>query len=70
LHKKEVEEIIESLATKGLTMVPTKLYLKNGWAKVEIALARGKKQYDKRQTLAKRDAKRQIERALKKKYHP
>lgn len=70
LHKKEVEKIIESLATKGLTMVPTKLYLKNGWAKVEIALARGKKQYDKRQTLAKRDAKRQIERALKKKYHP
>ncbi len=68
LHKREMDEIMEALATKGLTMVPTKLYLRNGWAKVEVALARGKKQYDKRQQLAKRDAKRQVERALKEKY--
>lgn len=68
LHKREVSKIMEALATKGLTMVPTKLYLRNGWAKVEVALARGKKQFDKRQTLAKRDAKRQVERALKEKY--
>lgn len=68
LHKREVAKIMEALATKGLTMVPTKLYLRDGWAKVEIALARGKKQFDKRQTLAKRDAKRQVERALKEKY--
>lgn len=68
LHKREIAKIMEALATKGLTMVPTKLYLRNGWAKVEIALARGKKQFDKRQSLAKRDAKRQVERALKEKY--
>lgn len=68
LHKREMAKIMDSLATKGLTMVPTKLYLRDGWAKIEIALARGKKQYDKRQALAKRDAKRQVERALKEKY--
>ena len=68
LHKREIAKIMEALATKGLTMVPTKMYLRDGWAKVEIALARGKKQYDKRQALAKRDAKRQVERALKEKY--
>lgn len=68
LHKREIAKIVDALATKGLTMVPTKLYLRNGWAKVEIALARGRKQYDKRQKLAKRDAKRQVERALKEKY--
>ncbi len=68
LHKREVAKIIDSLATKGLTMVPTKLYLRDGWAKIEIALARGKRQYDKRQAIAKRDAKRQVERALKEKY--
>lgn len=68
LRKREVEKIMEALATKGLTMVPTKLYLRGGWAKVEVALARGKKQYDKRQALARRDAGRQVERALKEKY--
>ena len=68
LHKREMAKIMEALATKGLTMVPTRLYLKDGWAKVEVALARGKKQYDKRQAIAKRDAKRQVERALKEKY--
>ena len=49
-------------------MVPTKLYLSDGWAKVEVALARGKKLYDKRQAMAKRDADRQVERALREKY--
>jgi SsrA-binding protein len=68
LHKREIAQIIESLTLKGLTMVPTKMYLKNGWAKVEIALARGKKQYDKRADLAKRDSNRQVERALREKY--
>ena len=68
LHKREIAKIMEALATKGLTMVPTKMYLRDGWAKVEVALARGKKQYDKRQSLAKRDANRQVERALKEKY--
>ena len=50
---------------KGYTVVPARLYLKDGRAKVEIALARGKKQYDKRQDIARRDSKRQIERAIK-----
>lgn len=68
LHKREIAHIIDSLTLKGLTMVPTKMYLKNGWAKVEIALARGKKQHDKRADLAKRDADRQVERALREKY--
>lgn len=68
LHRREINQIIEALTTRGLTMVPTKLYLKDGWAKVEVALARGKKQYDKRRDLAKKDAERQIERALRRKY--
>jgi SsrA-binding protein len=68
LHRREVVKIAEALTTKGLTMIPTKLYLKDGWAKIEVALARGKKKFDKRQDMAKRDAKRQVERALKEKY--
>ncbi|HUS93646.1 MAG TPA: SsrA-binding protein SmpB [Patescibacteria group bacterium] len=68
LHRSEINKIVNGLTTKGLTMVPTKMYLKDGWAKVEVALARGKKQYDKRADLAKRDANRQVERALREKY--
>jgi SsrA-binding protein len=59
---------LEALAQKGLTVVPTRLYLKDGLAKVEIALARGKAGRDKRADLAKRDAQRQVERALREKY--
>jgi SsrA-binding protein len=68
LHRREINKIVDALTLKGLTMVPTKLFLKDGWAKVEVALARGKKKYDKRADLAKRDADRQVERALKEKY--
>lgn len=68
LHKKEIAKILDSLQQKGLTCVPTQMYLKNGRAKVEIALARGKKLHDKRQTMAKRDSERQVERALRQKY--
>lgn len=68
LHRREIEKIADALLLKGLTMVPTRMYLKRGWAKLEVALARGKKQYDKRADLAKRDADRQVERALRKKY--
>ncbi len=68
LHRGEINKIVVALTTKGLTMVPTKMYLKDGWAKLEVALARGKKQHDKRADLAKRDAKRQVERALREKY--
>lgn len=68
LHRRQIRQIIEALAQKGLTVVPTRLYLKNGLAKLEIALARGKAKYDKRATIAKRDAERQVERALRQKY--
>lgn len=65
LSKSEIAEIAKGLERKGLTLVPTRLYFKGGWAKLEVALGRGKKRYDKRQDEAKRDAARQMERALK-----
>lgn len=65
LHRKEINRIASKMQEKGYTLIPTVLYLKRGRAKVEIALARGKKQYDKRQALARRDSQRQIERALR-----
>ena len=65
LHRRQIDRLQSRAREKGNTVIPTKLYLKDGRAKVEIALARGKKQYDKRQTIAKRDSKRQVERALK-----
>lgn len=68
LHRREINKILEKLAQKGLTVVPTKMYLKNGRAKLEIALARGKALFDKRATIAERDSKRQIERALREKF--
>ena len=68
LKRKEIAKIVRMLTEKGLTAVPTRLYMKDGWAKVEIALARGKRQYDKRQDLARRDSERRIERALTEKY--
>ena len=65
LHRREIDSLIGGVQQKGLTLVPTRLYFKNGRAKLEVALARGKEQRDKRRELAKRDADRQIERALK-----
>ena len=65
LHRKEIAEIARGTEQKGFTTVATRLYLKKGRAKIEIALARGKKQYDKRETVAKRDAQRDVERALR-----
>ena len=67
LHRKEINTLGGEVMRKGLTLVPLKLYLKNGIAKVELGLARGKKMYDKRDTIAQRDAQRQIERALSQK---
>jgi SsrA-binding protein len=64
LHKKEIEKLIGKTKEGGLTLVPLSLYFKDGRAKVEIALARGKKNWDKRQDLAARDADREIQRAL------
>ena len=65
LKRGEIAEISKGLERKGLTLVPTRLYFKGGWVKLEVALGRGKKRYDKRQDEAKRDAQRQIDRAMK-----
>lgn len=65
LRKREIARILIKLRERGYTLVPTVLYLTRGIAKVEIALAKGKRQYDKRDTISKRDANREIERALK-----
>jgi SsrA-binding protein len=64
LHKKEINELWRGVEQKGATAVALKVYLKRGRAKIEIALAKGKKQYDKRHDIAKRDAQRDIARAL------
>lgn len=65
LHKKEIAQIISRIRERGFTVVPTMVFLQRGRAKVEIALARGKRQYDKRADLAKRDSEREIRQALK-----
>ena len=65
LHKKQIREIWNNVRIKGMTVVPTRIYLKNGRAKIEIALAKGKKAYDKRATIAKRDETRNSERAAR-----
>jgi SsrA-binding protein len=65
LHRREIGSLVGKVRERGFTLVPTRLYFKNGRAKVEIALAKGKETRDKRSDLAKRDADRQIERALK-----
>lgn len=65
LHKKEIQKLQEASQNKGITIVPLKVYLKHGFAKVLIGVAKGKHEYDKRETLKKRDQQREIERALK-----
>jgi SsrA-binding protein len=65
LHRREIDDLARATAEKGVTLVPTRVYFKDGRAKVEIAVARGKRTYDKRHALAERDAKREAERALK-----
>jgi len=65
LHKREIKKIGVKTFDKGLTLVPLKLYFKAGRVKVELALAQGKHEYDKRQDIAKRDAQREIDRAMR-----
>jgi len=65
LHRKEIDRLWDQVRKKGITIVPTRVYLKDGRAKIEIAVGRGKKQYDKRQAIAERDAQRDIERHLR-----
>lgn len=64
LHKKQIRKLAEQTAQKGFTIIATKIYLAKGRAKIEIALARGKKDYDKRESIAKRDAEREMRREL------
>ena len=64
LHRKEIESMIGKVRERGFTLVPTRLYFKDGRAKVELALATGKQRIDKRRDIAKRDAERQMERAV------
>ena len=65
MHKREIIRLYSIIKQEGLTLVPTKCYFSNGKIKIEIGLARGKKNYDKRDVEAKKDAKRDIERSLK-----
>jgi len=65
LHKKQINNLISNVKSKGLTLVPLKLYLKGSIAKVEIALAKGKKLYDKRDSIARREAEREMGRATR-----
>lgn len=65
LHKKEIEKLQGKAAQKGYSLIPLKLYFRNSHVKVEVGLAKGKKQYEKRETIKKREADREIERAMK-----
>lgn len=64
LRRVEIDRILERVREGGLTLVPLSLYFDNGWAKVELGLARGRRSYDKRQAIAERDANREIAREL------
>lgn len=68
LHKKEIRKLEVSLTEKGLTIVPLRMYLKHGYAKVLIGVAQGKKNYDKRESLKRKDQERDIQRAMKERY--
>ena len=65
LHRGEIERLVRKTSEQGLTLVPLSMYFKDGKVKVELALGRGKRTYDKRQDLARRDAAREVERALR-----
>ena len=64
MHRGEIDRLVGKVRESGLTLVPLSLYFSDGWAKVELALARGKRSYDKREALARRDADREIQRAM------
>jgi SsrA-binding protein len=65
LHRKQINQLISEVSQKGFTLVPLKLYIKDSIAKVEVALAKGKKLYDKRETIARREAEREMGHAIK-----
>ena len=64
MHRREIDSLYGKVRERGLTLVPTRVYWKDGRVKVELAVARGKEARDKRRDIAERDAKRQMERAL------
>jgi len=68
LHRKEIDKLIGKVKEKGFTLIPLRLYFKNNLVKLELALAKGKKLYDKREEIKEREWKRQMERFLKRKY--
>jgi SsrA-binding protein len=68
LHRRQIDQLSAKVAERGLTLVPTRLYFKDGRAKVELALARGKEGRDKRRDIAERETKRRLERELKGRY--
>lgn len=68
LHKKEILKLDQAVRLKGMTLVPTRMYLSHGLCKLEIAVARGKNLHDKRESAKNRDAKREIEKAMKSRY--
>lgn len=65
LHRAEIERLLGKVKERGLTLVPLRIYFRNGRAKVELALARGKKLYDKREAIRARDTRREVERAVR-----
>jgi len=69
LHRKQIDNLTSKVLEKGLTLVPLKLYIKDSIAKVEVALAKGKKLYDKRESIIRREAEREMGRALKRHRH-
>jgi SsrA-binding protein len=69
LHKREIRSLWDDVRQKGITIIPLQVYLKDGRAKVEIAVAKGKKLYDKRESIAKRDAEREMQRGLRRTDH-
>jgi len=66
MHRREINNLTSKIAERGFTLVPTRIYIKDSLAKVEVALARGKKLYDKRETIIRREAEREMGRAIKK----
>lgn len=68
LHKKEILHLFDESRQQGLTVIPLKMYIKGSYAKIEIGVCKGKKNYDKRADIAEKDARRNIERAMKEKY--
>ncbi|HEX3035629.1 MAG TPA: SsrA-binding protein SmpB [Thermodesulfobacteriota bacterium] len=68
LHKREINRLIGKTQIRGYTLIPVRIYFKNGRAKVELALAKGKKFFDKREDIKKREADREMEKALKRRY--